>query len=59
MQKSNIYDVLKEVPDFDAEPTIEWQKSLGGNSSDNAYSIQQTSDGDILLPGSHFPMTVM
>jgi len=30
---------------------IEWQKSLGGSSSDWAHSIQQTSDGGFIVAG--------
>ena len=33
---------------------IQWQKSLGGISSDQAYSIQQTSDGGYIVAGSTF-----
>jgi len=35
-----------------AQPTIEWQKSLGGSYSDYAHSIQQTSDGGFIVAGS-------
>lgn len=31
--------------------TIEWQKSLGGNNSDQANSIQQTTDGGYIVAG--------
>ena len=31
--------------------TIQWQKSLGGSESDNANSIQQTSDGGFIIAG--------
>jgi len=31
--------------------TIQWQKSLGGNASDGANSIQQTLDGGYILAG--------
>ncbi|GHV40442.1 hypothetical protein FACS1894187_21380 [Synergistales bacterium] len=51
VQKSNIYEVLKEVPDFDAEPFIEWQRSLGGADFDLAWSIQQTFDGGYIVAG--------
>jgi hypothetical protein len=30
---------------------IEWQKSLGGSSSEHAYSIQQTSEGGYIVAG--------
>lgn len=34
--------------------TIQWQKSLGGSSSDEAYSIQQTSDGGYIVAGESY-----
>src|SRR6266496_3677891 len=34
-----------------AQPAIEWQKCLGGTFHDNAYSIQQTSDGGYVVAG--------
>src|SRR3990172_7751485 len=37
-----------------AQPTIEWQKSLGGTSGDDAYSIQQTTDGGYVVAGWSF-----
>jgi len=30
---------------------IDWQKSLGGSESDEAYSIQQTTDGGYIIAG--------
>ena len=35
-----------------AQPTIQWQKSLGGTSNDVATSIQQTNDGGYIVAGS-------
>lgn len=32
-------------------PTIQWQKTLGGSSSDFANSIQQTTDGGYIVAG--------
>ncbi len=32
-------------------PVIEWQKSLGGSSFDQGYSIQQTTDGGFIVGG--------
>ena len=29
-------------------PNIQWQKSLGGTGNDQAYAVQQTSDGGIV-----------
>ncbi len=43
--------VLLLVTVSSAAPSIEWQKSLGGTSSDDAYSIQQTSDGGYIVAG--------
>ena len=34
-----------------AQPAIEWQKSLGGSGGDEAYAIQQTSDGGYIVAG--------
>lgn len=34
-----------------AQPTIEWQKSLGGTGNDYAHSIQQTFDGGYIVAG--------
>jgi hypothetical protein len=34
-----------------AQPTIEWQKSLGGTYDDYAYLIQQTTDGGYIIAG--------
>ena len=35
----------------DQAPNIEWQKCLGGNSWDRAYSVQQTSDDGYIVAG--------
>jgi len=37
---------------FGQAPAIEWEKSLGGSSSENASSIQQTTDGGYIVAGS-------
>ena len=34
-----------------AQPSIVWQKCLGGSGDDRAYSIQQTSDGGFIVAG--------
>jgi len=34
-----------------AQPSIVWQKCLGGSNKDKAYSIQQTSDGGLIIAG--------
>ncbi|MDD4248563.1 MAG: PKD domain-containing protein, partial [Methanosarcina sp.] len=39
------------VVKLDTTGNIVWQKSLGGSSYDNAYSIQQTSDGGYIVAG--------
>ncbi|SHG69809.1 T9SS type A sorting domain-containing protein [Chryseobacterium vrystaatense] len=36
---------------LDASGTIQWQKSLGGTSDENAYSIKQTVDGGYIVAG--------
>ena len=33
------------------ESLISWQKSLGGSGGDQAYSIQQTTDGGYIITG--------
>ncbi len=35
-----------------AQPAIEWQKCLGGSGTDQAYSVQQTTDGGYIVAGS-------
>jgi hypothetical protein len=37
---------------LDATGNIQWQKSLGGDNYDNAFSIRQTSDGGYIFAGS-------
>lgn len=39
---------------LDSAGTIQWQKSLGGTNWDQAYSIQQTSDGGYISAGYSF-----
>lgn len=34
-----------------AQPGIEWQKSLGGSFADEAYAVEQTSDGGFIIAG--------
>jgi hypothetical protein len=35
-----------------SQPAIQWQKSLGGTDHEEAYSIQQTSDGGFIMAGA-------
>src|SRR5687767_4450218 len=35
-----------------SQPAIQWQRAYGGNSFDNAYSIQPTSEGGYIIAGS-------
>jgi len=39
------------VVKLNSSGTIEWQKCLGGTGWDEAYSIQQTSDGGFIVAG--------
>ncbi|HKR03016.1 MAG TPA: T9SS type A sorting domain-containing protein [Bacteroidia bacterium] len=43
----NDYWVVK----LDSSANIQWQKCLGGTSSDGAYSAQQTTDGGYIVSG--------
>ena len=42
---------LCTVNAFAQAPNIEWQKTLGGTTTDYAYSIQQTTDGGYVVAG--------
>lgn len=39
------------VVKLDTNGNIQWQKAIGGNGEDVAYSIQQTSDGGYIVAG--------
>jgi len=43
------YDIL--VLKLASDGTIEWNKTYGGSKDDQAYSIQQTSDGGYIVAG--------
>lgn len=47
-QGSSDYWIVK----LDASGVLQWQKTLGGSGFDNAYSIQQTTDGGYIVAGS-------
>jgi len=40
-----------QMASLSAQLSIEWQKSLGGTSTDAAYYIQQTNDGGYIVAG--------
>lgn len=46
-----IFEVTLSIASAQSAPDIEWQKCLGGSSVDEAYSIQQTSDGGYIVAG--------
>jgi Secretion system C-terminal sorting domain len=39
---------------INAQPAIEWQKSLGGSADETANSVFQTSDGGFIIAGQTF-----
>ncbi|MBK7442827.1 MAG: T9SS type A sorting domain-containing protein [Bacteroidetes bacterium] len=39
---------------YGQSPDIEWQNTIGGNSSDLSYCIQQTSDGGYIIGGDSY-----
>ena len=39
---------------LDRDGTITWQKTYGGSGYDDAYSIQQTSDGGYIVAGDTY-----
>ena len=42
------------VTKFTVDGLIQWQKSYGGTYPDNAYSIEQTSDGGYIVVGNSY-----
>jgi len=43
--------LLYSIITFSQAPTIQWQKPLGGTSSDDAQCIEQTADGGYIVAG--------
>lgn len=44
--------ILFLIPLFiEAQPSIDWEKSLGGSGSEDAYAVQQTTDGGYIVAG--------
>ncbi len=41
---------------LDAKGNVQWQKTYGGKDDDEAYSIQQTSDGGYIVAGYTYPL---
>ncbi len=37
-----------------SEPVIEWERSFGGSSDDNGYSVKQTNDGNFIVTGNTY-----
>jgi hypothetical protein len=46
------YDIF--IIKTDANGNVQWAKTYGGTSEDNAYSVQQTSDGGYIVAGRTF-----
>ncbi len=47
-----IFNFLLLIYDFSfSQPAIQWQKCLGGLSTDEAHSVQQTIDGGFIIAG--------
>ncbi len=42
------------VVKLDSAGVIQWQKSLGGNSNEYAFSVHQTTDGGYIVAGSSY-----
>ncbi len=54
MKKNHLFLVLlafSTIAKAQSAPEIQWQKSLGGSDSEDAYSVQQTSDGGFIVAG--------
>lgn len=53
MNRSILYLIfsINAVFCFSQAPDIEWQNTIGGNNTDELYSIEQTTDGGYILGG--------
>ena len=51
---SAITFIFLSISILQAQPVIEWEHSLGGNDSELAYAIRQTSDGGFITVGVTF-----
>jgi len=54
MRKLLLFPVLLSFVHVVAQPTIQWQRSLGGIWKDQAYCIEQTSDSGYIVAGHSF-----
>lgn len=43
---------------LEAQPTIQWQKTFGGTNTDEAKSIQQTTDGGYIVLGNTYSIDI-
>ncbi|AKB32213.1 hypothetical protein MSSIH_1523 [Methanosarcina siciliae HI350] len=48
------FTVTLTIASAESEPSIEWQKCLGGSGVDAASNIHQTSDGGYIVAGSSY-----
>ncbi|MDX1912916.1 MAG: T9SS type A sorting domain-containing protein [Saprospiraceae bacterium] len=51
-QLFGVASVLALIHAVSAQPTVQWQKSIGGAYYEGAQSIQQTSDGGFIVVGN-------
>lgn len=52
MKKFLLFTIFLSAFCVYSQPTIQWQKCLGGSGNDQASSIQQTTDGGYIVAGS-------
>jgi len=50
LSRANYYDYLHDFP-VAVGPQVQWQKTFGGSSYDEGYSVQQTADGGYIIAG--------